>query len=112
MNKEEQRKEEVLGAIKIIEGICLAAHISIYGEGVAFHDNATDKLYVLKGLEEGRNDKDVSKRKEYRTCPICGKRQEQSEMIRTDISRTGWLCAECYEAWCNEHLEPETGNMW
>lgn len=54
MNKEEKRKEEVLGAIKIIEGICLAAHISIYGEGIAFQDDTTDKLYVLRSRRNGK----------------------------------------------------------
>ena len=64
MNKEEKRKEEVLGAIKIIEGICRAAHISIYGEGVAFHDDATDKLYVLREPWKGEKKMEVEKDEE------------------------------------------------
>ena len=42
------------------------------------------------------------KRKYYRKCGICGKRHEQSEMIRTDDSPNGWICFECHNA---EHPE-------
>lgn len=37
------------------------------------------------------------KRKYYRKCGICGKRDEQSNMVRTDESPNGWLCQQCYE---------------
>ncbi len=40
---------------------------------------------------------DKKKRKYFRKCGECGERHEQSEMIRTDQSDNGWLCAECYE---------------
>lgn len=43
-------------------------------------------------------------RKYYRVCGICGERHEQSEMIRTDNSSTGWICLECYN---REHFEYE-----
>lgn len=36
------------------------------------------------------------KRKYYRKCGYCGKRQEQSNMVRTNIVKNGWLCKECY----------------
>ena len=36
------------------------------------------------------------KRKYYRKCGVCGERQGQSEMIRTDESPNGWICEECY----------------
>lgn len=36
------------------------------------------------------------KRKYFRKCGYCGRRLEQSHMIRTDIVRNGWLCKECY----------------
>lgn len=49
----------------------------------------------------------MSKRKYYRICPVCGEKHEQSEMVRTDASYTGWMCADCFEDWCNEHLEYE-----
>ena len=39
----------------------------------------------------------MAKRKYYRRCGNCGKRLEQSEMIRTDLSDNGWLCRECYD---------------
>lgn len=35
-------------------------------------------------------------RKYYRKCGECGKRDEQSNMIRTNLSDNGWLCHECY----------------
>ena len=37
------------------------------------------------------------KRKYYRHCGSCGRRFEQSEMIRTNESDNGWLCRDCYE---------------
>lgn len=37
------------------------------------------------------------KRKYYRECPYCGKRSEQSKMIRTNESSTGWVCKDCYD---------------
>lgn len=37
------------------------------------------------------------KRKYYRRCGECGKKHEQSEMIRTRFSDNGWLCQDCYE---------------
>ena len=36
------------------------------------------------------------KRKYYRKCGDCGKRYEQSEMIRTNLSDNGWLCKRCW----------------
>ena len=36
------------------------------------------------------------KRKYYRICGECGHRFEQSDMIRTKDSDTGWLCKDCY----------------
>lgn len=36
------------------------------------------------------------KRKYYRLCPYCGRRLEQSLMVRTDTFDTGWMCRECY----------------
>lgn len=44
------------------------------------------------------------KRKYYRKCGVCGERQEQSEMIRTDHSSNGWVCFDCHNA---EHPEYE-----
>lgn len=41
-------------------------------------------------------------RKYYRKCGICGERYEQSEMIRTDQSSTGWVCKDCH---ADEHPE-------
>lgn len=35
------------------------------------------------------------KRKYYRKCGICGKRFEQSEMVRNDASPSGWICGCC-----------------
>lgn len=43
------------------------------------------------------------KRKYYRKCGICGKRDEQSNMVRTDESPNGWLCSRCYEEITNEY---------
>lgn len=48
--------------------------------------------------------KNKKKRKYYRKCGICGKRQEQSEMIRCIESPNGWLCVDCYAA---KHIEYE-----
>ena len=42
------------------------------------------------------------KRKYYRKCGVCSERLEQSEMIRTNNSPNGWLCAECHL-----HFHPE-----
>ena len=36
------------------------------------------------------------KRKYFRKCGVCGERLDQSEMIRTDQSSNGWICADCY----------------
>lgn len=36
--------------------------------------------------------------KYYRKCGICGAYDEQSEMIRTEESSTGWVCEDCYYA--------------
>ena len=36
------------------------------------------------------------KRQYIRRCPECGRRYNQREMIRTNISETGWLCRPCY----------------
>ena len=41
-------------------------------------------------------------RKYYRACGICGERCDQSDMVRTDESPTGWLCVDCHMA---QHLE-------
>lgn len=46
--------------------------------------------------------KESKKGKYYRRCGICGKRYEQSEMIRTNILRSGWICNDCFNA---EHPE-------
>lgn len=48
--------------------------------------------------------KNKKKRKYYRKCGVCGKRQEQSEMIRCIESPNGWLCVDCYAA---KHIEYE-----
>lgn len=42
------------------------------------------------------------KRKYFRKCGVCGKRHEQSEMIRTNQSPNGWICFACYH---DEHPE-------
>lgn len=51
--------------------------------------------------------KNNKKRKYYRKCPYCGKRLEQSEMIRTNTSPSGWVCKDCYEdnifSWDDEY---------
>lgn len=52
--------------------------------------------------EEAMSDK---KRKYYRKCGRCGERYEQSEMIRTNYSATGWICRDCQ---AEEHPEYET----
>jgi len=44
------------------------------------------------------------KRKYYRKCGVCGRKHEQSDMVRTDLSPNGWLCHDCYTA---EYLEEE-----
>ena len=36
-------------------------------------------------------------RKYYRKCGYCGERFEQSDMVRTNIVKNGWLCKECYQ---------------
>lgn len=36
------------------------------------------------------------KRKYYRKCGCCGKRFEQSLLIRTNKSPNGWFCCDCY----------------
>ena len=46
--------------------------------------------------------KPSKKRKYYRKCGLCGKRYEQSDMVRTNRVDNGWLCHDCYE----DHLEP------
>lgn len=45
------------------------------------------------------------KRKYFRKCGVCGERHEQSEMIRTEQSPTGWICLECH---CIEYPEYES----
>ena len=40
--------------------------------------------------------REAKKRKYYRKCGDCGKRFEQSLMIRTKRSINGWLCTDCY----------------
>lgn len=47
------------------------------------------------------------KRKYFRKCGVCGERCEQSEMIRTDESPNGWLCANCYDNEFPEYLMDE-----
>lgn len=34
-------------------------------------------------------------RKYFRKCGICGERHEQSDMVRTNESSTGWICQDC-----------------
>lgn len=41
-------------------------------------------------------------RKYYRKCGVCGKRFEQSVMVRDDGSPNGWLCMDCH---IDKHLE-------
>ena len=36
------------------------------------------------------------KRKYFRKCGCCGARYEQSEMIRTLCTDSGWICQECF----------------
>lgn len=36
------------------------------------------------------------KRKYYRKCGVCGRRHEQSEMVRTNNSTNGWICLDCW----------------
>lgn len=43
------------------------------------------------------------KRNYFRKCGVCGSRHEQSEMIRTDNSPNGWICAACW----NDNTDPE-----
>jgi hypothetical protein len=42
------------------------------------------------------------KRKYYRRCGCCGKRLEQTFMVRTNLAVNGWLCRECY---CGEQTD-------
>ena len=44
-----------------------------------------------------------TKRKYYRKCGICGRRHEQSEMVRNDSSPNGWFCFDCW--W--EYRDPD-----
>lgn len=44
------------------------------------------------------------KRKYFRKCGICGERNEQKEMIRSNESPNGWICFDCYK---DEHPEEE-----
>lgn len=44
-------------------------------------------------------------RKYFRKCGICGKRDEQSNMVRDNGSPNGWLCEDCYnENHRTEHI--------
>ena len=38
------------------------------------------------------------KRKYYRKCGVCGERNEQSNMVRTNESPNGWMCINCHNA--------------
>lgn len=40
--------------------------------------------------------KKKKKRKYFRKCGVCGERDEQSNMIRTNDSENGWMCESCY----------------
>ena len=42
--------------------------------------------------------REAKKRKYFRKCGICGERHEQSEMIRTNNSPSGWICFDCHSA--------------
>ena len=42
------------------------------------------------------------KRKYYRKCGECGKRCEQSDMVRTNESTNGWLCRQCFDEMLEE----------
>lgn len=42
------------------------------------------------------------KRKYYRKCGCCGRRLEQSEMVRSDEFPGGWVCHECFDL---EHID-------
>lgn len=47
---------------------------------------------------------DCKARKYIRKCGVCGKRHEQSDMIRTNDSPNGWICADCHS-----EIHPEYG---
>lgn len=49
------------------------------------------------------------KRKYFRKCGVCGKRQEQSDMVRTNKSDNGWMCEDCWDDWCNDIYYDELG---
>ncbi len=40
--------------------------------------------------------REKKKRKYFRKCGDCGKRFEQSLLIRTNKSPNGWFCCDCY----------------
>ena len=42
-----------------------------------------------------RREPQQKKRRYFRKCGVCGERDEQSDMIRTDNSPNGWICHEC-----------------
>lgn len=53
--------------------------------------------------------KPKKKRKYFRKCGLCGKRAEQSEMIRDNGSPNGWFCRDCDNTiHAHEYAEIET----
>lgn len=52
-------------------------------------------IIIEIGIETPNNQK--KKRKYYRKCGCCGARYEQSEMIRTLHTDSGWICRDCFD---------------
>lgn len=52
--------------------------------------------------------REKKKRKYYRKCGACGRRLEQSLLIRTNKSPNGWFCNDCYgDLPCEVAREPK-----
>lgn len=75
--------------------------LDLFQEDEPFEVNACS-MCALLNKEGERNERAKKKRKYYRKCGICGERHEQSEMVRTDCSPSGWICLNCHSA---EHPE-------
>lgn len=63
------------------------------------HKETTNTPIPIKNATKGKK-----KRKYFRKCGVCGKRYEQSEMIRDNGSPNGWICNDCYDE-NHEHEE-------
>ena len=55
------------------------------------------KIYDIIFVESEGKMKSQIKRKYYRHCGCCGKRDEQSNMHRSNKVSNGWLCEDCYQ---------------